>query len=214
MSANALAIYNIAAAAIGERSLATGEANELSRALDEVWNRGNGAIRYCLEQGLWNHAIRTVQVDADEDTDPAFGLAYAFTVPDDFVRLVQISLDEHFSYPLNEYEHERGFWYADSSPLYVRYVSDDDAYGADMSLWPETFTLWVGYYLATQVAPRLKSDLDFERLEKRTKRALVDARSKDALQEPTRFPPSGSWVNARLGGRGRQDRGSRTRLIG
>jgi hypothetical protein len=34
------------------------------------------------------------------------------------------------------------------------------------------------------------------------------------MEEPTRFAPSGSWVNARQGGNSRRDRGSRTTLIG
>jgi hypothetical protein len=213
MAANKLSLYNSALAAIGERSLASGEANDASRALDEAYNRGNGAIRYCLESGLWNFAVRTVQLDNDAAVTPGFGLTNAFTKPDDFVRLVQISLDEYFYTPLNDYEDERGYWYADSTPIYVRYISDDDAYGADLSLWPETFTMWVGMYLATQIAPRLKADIDMERLEKRAKRALMDAKSKDAMNEPARFAPPGSWVNARMRGTAtRRDRGSRSTL--
>ena len=34
----------------------------------------------------------------------------------------------------------------------------------------------------------------------RDKRFLPDALSKDAMQDPTRIPPAGSWVKARFAG--------------
>ena len=88
-------------------------------------------------------------------------------------------------------------------------------WGGDFSQWPETFTMYVGHYMGLRIAARLKNDINKDALEKRTRKLLVDARSKDAMQEPTRFPPIGSWVRARLGGAtSRGDRGSRTTLIG
>ncbi|HET99682.1 MAG TPA: hypothetical protein ENH89_04810, partial [Aurantimonas coralicida] len=64
MATDQLALYNIALAAVGERSIASlTEGREPRRLLDEIWNRGAGAIEYFLEQGYWNFAIRTVQID-------------------------------------------------------------------------------------------------------------------------------------------------------
>jgi hypothetical protein len=216
MSADKLALYNIALSAIGERSIATlSENREARRKLDEVWSRGQGAVRYFLEEGYWNHAIRAVQLDKSDSVTPSFGLANAFDKPTDFVRLVSITSDEHFAHPLLHFEIEAGFIYADIDPIYLRYISDDPDFGGDLSLWPETFLLWAGYYLATQIAPALKNDVNMDKLEERTRKYLIDARSKDAQQEPVRFPPLSSWANARLGNTGsRRDGGSRTRLIG
>ena len=215
MATSKLQLYNVALAACGERQLdSLTEDRDPRYMLDEVYNRGNGAITYFLEQGLWNFATRVVQIDADTSVSVAFGWSNAFGKPDDFVRLVQISADEYLNLPLNRYELRQSYFYADIDPLYLAYVSDDSSWGSDFSLWPDTFALWAGYYLATQIGPRLKNDLDMERLEKRTKRYLVDARSKDAQQEPTRFSPPGSWVNARHSGRtGRRDRGPRNTLL-
>ena len=50
-------------------------------------------------------------------------------------------------------------------------------------------------------------------LEYRANKLLIDARSKDAQDETTRFMPTGSWVNARRGRSG-SDGGSRSNLIG
>ena len=215
MATTRLSLYNLALEAAGERPIdSLDEDREPRRLLDAVWTAGNGLVRYCLEQGLWNHAMRAVRLDASATVTPSFGWSYAFDKPTDFVRLNQISADETFSLPLNRYEVERNYFVADTDPIYMRYVSDDGDWGNDLSQWPETFTMWVGHYMACRIGPRLKNDLDMERLEKRTKRLLIDARSKDAQQEPVRFPPMGSWSSARMGGSGRRDRGSRTTLIG
>lgn len=216
MSTDRLALYNIALAALGDRSLdSLTEDREPRRLLDEIYTRGQGAVKFFLEQGLWNHAIRTSQIDNSPSVSTSFGFAYAFDFPTDFVRLVQISADEYFDDPLIRYEVEPNFIYADVTPIFLRYVSDHADYGNDLSLWPETFTLWAGHWLATQLGPRLINDKDLQLLEKRTKRLLADARSKDAQQEPPRFPPISSWARARYGRySGRRDRGSLNQLLG
>lgn len=215
MTTDRLTLYNIALEAAGERFISSlTEPREPRRLLDHVWTRGKGAVRYFLEQGHWNHAMRAVQLDKSPSVTPEFGWANAFDKPDDFVRLNMISSDDRFGYPLNEYEFEGDFIYADVDPLYLRYVSDDDQYGSDMGKWPDTFTLWAGHWMATQIAGRLKNDIDAEALKKEANRLLIDARSKDASQEPVRWPPLSSWAQARLGRGGMYDRGLRNKLIG
>ena len=216
MATDRLALYNIALLSLGERRIASlTEDRESRRELDEVYTRGAGAVEFFLEQGLWNFAIRTLKIDKSSSVTPEFGLANAFDLPSDYIRLVQISAGEFFSEPLVQFEIETAFIFADVDPIYLRFVSDDGDFGNDLSLWPETFTLWAGNWLGDQIAPLVIPDLAAVAEHKReTKRLLVDARSKDAMQEPPRFPPMGSWARSRLGGGGRRDRGSRSQLIG
>lgn len=218
MATNQLALYNIALAAVGERALSSlTEAREPRRMLDEIWSRGDGAVKYFLEAGLWNFAMRAVQIDASTSVTPAFGFSYAFDIPTDFVRLAAISAGEYFTNPLTRYEFEGAYIYADVDPIYMRFVSDGADWGNDLAKWPETFTLWAGTWLGLQIAPRLINEVKLEALEKRTRRLLMDARSKDASQEPVRFAPLSSWARARYGKTGAsdwRDRGSRSRLIG
>lgn len=216
MATDQLALYNIALLALGERRIASlTEDREPRHNLDAIWDRGDGAIKYFLEQGYWNVAIRAVQIDSSPSVTTSFGYVFGFDVPTDFVRLVQMSGGPRFSDPLIQYEREAALWFTDIDPIFVRYVSDDAAYGNDLSLWPETLTLWAGYWLATQLAPSLTNDIDMQKLEKRTNRYLIDARSKDAAQEPPRFPPLSSWARARFGRfSGRRDRGNRNQLLG
>ncbi len=216
MATDRLGLYNVALRALGERSLdSLTEDGEPRRELDALWSLGNGALRYFLEQGRWSFALRTQQIDSSASIDPSFGYQYAFEVPDDFVHLDMLSADEYFREPLVSFEREADVIYCDIDPIYIRFISDDTDYGADFSKWPETFTLWAGYWMATQIAPRLTAQINLERLEEKTNKLLIDARSKNAVQSPTRFPPMGTWMSARTNWRtGRRDRGKRNILIG
>lgn len=208
-----LALYNNALLLIGERNLASlAENREPRRVLDAVWN--DDAIKRCLEQGSWNFAIRTVRLDYEPSIQPDFGYQYAFEHPDDYVRLLGLSLDEYFNTPNNDYADEAGYWYASNSELYVRYVSMDASYGGDLSRWPGTFCEYVEHYLASKAVKRLTNNqTDQEVLKRDLKRKLTDARSKDALNDPVGFPPPGNWTRSRMGGNQR-DGGNRNKLIG
>ena len=69
-------------------------------------------------------------------------------------------------------------------------------------------------HLATKSVKRLTGNkTDVAALKKESRGLLVDARSKDALAEPTKFLPQGGWSRARTGGGDRRDR-IISRLIG
>jgi hypothetical protein len=214
-----LALYNEALRLIGERKLASlSENREPRRLLDAVWDgsgANSGAIDYCLEQGLWNFAMRTAQINFTPSIEPDFGYQRAFPKPEDFIRTAGVAIDPYFRLPLNNYTDEAGFWFADQDVLYVRYVSRDDQYGYDLSLWPGTFAKWVAAYLASEIVDRL-TDNDAKRqlIAEAARRRLIDARSKDAMNEPTAFPPEGRWSSSRGGtwGRRNRDGGSRSSL--
>lgn len=196
-----LSLYNGAVALLKERPIASlSEASPARRALDDAWSRG--FVRYCLEQGQWNFAIRTTRVDYSTSITPAFGYTHAFEKPTDWVRTTGLAIDERMTCPLIQYRDEAGLWYADYDSLYASFVSDGAGYGADMSLWPETFARYAEAELASRVAGRIAgSDTMVDRIEKLVQRLKTDARSKDAMNEPVKFPPQGTWMSARRGGR-------------
>lgn len=201
MTTSKLTLYNGALVQhLGERKLASlSENREPRRVLDDVWD--GGFVRWCLEQGMWNFAMRSRRATYSPSVEPAFGYRYAFDRPTDFVRLAAISADERFSMPLLDYRDEGGYWFCDHQTIYVKYVSDDAEFGGDFSLWPETFTRWAQAALAERAAVRLSQNRsDRDAVAKEAKRLLTDARSKDAQNEPTRFPPSGNWSSARRSG--------------
>lgn len=180
---------------LGQRKLASlSEANEGRRAIDDAWDK---ALRYCLEQGFWNHAMRAIQADSSASVTPTFGWTYAFAKPSDWIRTHSLSAYEGLMPPLMEIVDEPNYWYANIDPLYVRYVSDDNAYGLDLSIWPETFANYVANRIAVKTCKRITGSAPDDTMYREEKRAKADALSKDAMNEPPGFPPSGTWVRSR-----------------
>jgi hypothetical protein len=196
-----LALYNSALLVLGERKLASlAEAREPRRALDDAYD---DAVAYCLEAGFWNFSMRAIQADSSASVTPTFGYTYAFTKPSDFVRLYSYGSTETFDPPLLTVTDEPNYWFANVDPLYVKYVSNDTAYGMDLSIWSESFSEYVSLRLAVKTCKRITGAFPNDDLKKDEKRALAIARSKDAMDEPVGFPPRGTWVTSRLGDRDR-----------
>lgn len=212
MAITQLGLYNEALRLVGERRLASlTENREPRRVLDDIWN--DDAINFCLEQGYWNFAMRAVQIDASA-TDPAFGYAFAFDKPNDLIRTAGVCEDEYLNVPLTNMLEETGFWFANIDPIYVRYISNADTYGNDFTRWPTTFAKFVAAYLASEAVLTLTQSADKQKtIFALMNQRLKDARSKDAMNDPTAFMPQGSWSASRRGG-SRRDRGNRNQLIG
>jgi hypothetical protein len=215
MAVTQLTLYNKALLLMGERSLASlSEEREPRRRLDEVWDSG-AAVKYCLEQGQWNFAMRTVQVDYDTNIEPDFGYQRAFEKPSDWVITSALCADENFRVPLLEYWDEAGYWYANLDTIYVRYVSNHVTYGLDYTLWPESFREYVEEYLCSKVVLAISEDDDKEAASlKRLRKKLLTAKSRAAMSDPTSFPAQGGWSSARQGRGFRGDRGNNGSLIG
>lgn len=190
-----LNVYNDALRLVGERQLVSlTENREPRRLLDAAWVN---AQKYCLEQGQWNFAIRSQRLSYSPSVEPPFGYRYAFNKPDDYVRTVAFCSDEYFTCAILNYTDEAGFWFCDEQDIYLRYVSNDEAFGLDTSLWPETFGKFIAAYLALEIAPRIKNANDIDVIQRTYRMCKADALTKDAIQEPTKRIPPGEWVSSR-----------------
>jgi hypothetical protein len=210
-----LDIYNGALLHCGERFLASlTENREPRRLLDRVWS-SNG-VKTCLEQGQWNFAMRTIQIDYDTSIEPSFGYNRAFQKPTDWVLTSSLCADEFFRSPLTRYVDETGFWYSDLDTLYVRYVSNDSTYGADINKWPESFREFVEAHFASKIILKINnSESELARVMKLREKLLLTAKSRAAMAEPTSFPAQGAWSRARNRFPNRRDGGGTTgNLIG
>lgn len=202
MATSQLQIYNAALDLCGERALATlTEDREPRYLLDNVWARGG--VRYCLEQGQWNFAMRTVMLDYDPSIAPDFGYRKAFSLPDDLVQIANVASDEYFNEPLRAYQKEGQELYCDLETIYIRFVSDDDTFGFDYSLWPESFREYVEAYFASKIIRKFGTRERITDICDPKKGVLAiarkNAKNKDLQTQPTRFRAQGGWTKARGG---------------
>lgn len=210
-----LKLYNGALRVLNEGKLASlTENREPRRLLDDLFD--DDWIDTCLEEGLWKFAKRSQQLTASSSIIPPFGYSQVFALPDDYIRMVQISTDPYFSQPLLQYTEEAGYIFCEFDTIYLSYISNDPSFGLDTTLWSRTFKKYVEAHGAAEICGRVLQDATKEAtVFKIRKMRLTDAKSKDAMESPIMFPPVGSWVTARRAGRvNRSDGGNRNSLYG
>lgn len=210
-----LSLYNGALLDCAEREIASLAENcESRRLLDRAWDAG--AVDYCLGAGQWSWSTRTISMTPSTIVTPPFGFRLAYDTPTDHVRTIALCTDAYLQQPLLAYIPEQDYFFTDVDPVYMSYVSNDVNYGGDLSRWPADFVQYVHAYLASRIIKKLtQSAEDRKAVFALLKMRLADAKSSDAMEKPTKFLPTGSFVRARLGrSGGRQDRGSRSRLVG
>lgn len=212
-----LQLYNDALLLLGERDLASLTVNEKARSLlDHVWN--NGGVDACLEEGQWEFAMRTIQIDYDPGIAPSYGYNRAFDKPTDWILTSAVCSDEFFRVPVRRYFDEAGYWYSDLDTLYVRYVSNDSTYGNNLGKWPQSFVQFVAAHFASKIVLQLTADENKVRLfinpdnpeHSIRGRALLNAKARCAMASPTQASAQGLWTLSRTRGVNRRDGGNLT----
>lgn len=205
-----LSVYNNALIILGERKLdSLSENRKPRRVLDTIWN--GDFIKECLEGANWNFASRTIRSEYNTAISPDFGYQYAHNKPDDWVRTSAMSGDEYLLDPLQAYNDEAGYWWTNLETVYIKYVSDDADYGSDLAAWPESFTKYAEMKLASKACFVISQSRErAAELDAKAEKLLRNAASKDAQNEPPKFPPTGRLLRARGGGRWRPPTNIRT----
>lgn len=194
-----LGLYNRALLYLGERPIASlAEDRKPRRALDVAFN--TDFINEILSEGLWNFAAKRDTFTAEPPPAP-LGFSYAFEKPADWIRTYSISTDASFESPLLNFEDEQGYWLADSDTIYVKYVSNDDEYGGNLSLWSPKFTQYAAAMLAAAACSSITQDTGKEEKLRNeiAPKLLSKAKGVDGSNEPPRPRISGSWVRSRMG---------------
>lgn len=196
-----LSVYNLTMVLIAERRLGSlSENREPRRVLDDLWDH---VVQECLEEAQWNFMLRAIQTDASSTVTPAFGWNYAFNKPDDWLRTTIVSTVETFMPPLLDFNDETGFWYANFTPLFVKYQSNDPQYGLNLGAWTANFTKYVSYLLAEYACSRLAGKAELlegpNGISSRLKKARIKAKSNDAMDIGPQEMPTGTWARSRRG---------------
>lgn len=181
------------------------EVSAARNALEDAWTP---AGEYLLAKGLWNFAMRSVEIDASDSLTTAFGYTKVFEKPDDWVRTAWISDRPESEGPgtFEDFEDKTDYWLADIEPLYVSYVSNDEDYGWNVGAWRQPFAKAFEAYLAFECGLPISSDKGNRNdLFSLFKSRLQDAKTLDAVDERVKRSPPGRLVRARITSRNQKD---------
>ncbi len=198
-----LKTYNGALSLLGETPLASLEEERGARYwLDRAW--ADGVVDYCLEQGMWHFATRTQKMTASTSIIPGFpSYNFAFEVPDDFMGVNSIWLDQLYQEALFDYDIEDGVIYAQWDTIYLKYVSNAATYGGNLAMWPNSFGQYVQTRLANEVQPNItNSETLRDKLDRMEKQARLTALNNDKRDKKIDKNPMGDWSRSRLFGYG------------
>ena len=147
-----------------------------------------------LEETEWNFALKRDAIAADA-TVPAFGWAYAYTLPSDCIRLLPLTTDGYSEGDPIAHELEAGKILTDAlAPLNIRYIYRHVDYGA----YPATFTTALAARLALGMAHWLTGKTGFAQVAQQTyAQAINRAWLSDAVQGTSPRAADNDWVNAR-----------------
>jgi hypothetical protein len=164
----------------------------------------DAVVRAELSAYPWYFAKKQAQIAQDADA-PLFKYAYAFTLPTDFMRLVELEDRWVFSVdratqdtnPIPPYEMQGRSLLTDmTAPLRIGYVRD---LTDEPTLWHPLFEEVVVAALAAALAnPLAKSMSTVEAMLKLRRLKVTEARRVNAIQQPPKHIPDGSWMVARI----------------
>jgi hypothetical protein len=173
------------------------EQTAMRSVLDDCWD---SAVNYMLEQGLWNFALRTVELDFDTNVEPLFGYKYGFSKPADWVRTQRVCDFPTLNSDFERWHDEAAYWYADPEKLFITYVSNLPNYGWNIGAWRQHFCKALEAYLAFEAAIAIPDDKGSRSdLFQLYKRRLADAKIKDAADEEVEYAPRGRLIRSRYG---------------
>jgi hypothetical protein len=166
----------------------------------------DGVVRSELSAYPWSFAKAQAQLAQDADA-PLFKFARSFTVPTDFLRLVELDNRWVFTIdrqqvdvnPLPPYEIQGRAILTDfAAPLLIGYNRD---VAENTTIWHPLFEDVVVAAMAMVLAnPLAKSTTQVELAAKMKTAKLREARRINAIQRPPDYMPDGSWRVSRVYG--------------
>lgn len=190
-----VSIANLAMSLLGEddQLRSPDDDTHVGRTVAAVWDQ---VRRAAIRDHSWNFAMCRGELAAEALGTVPYPWGYAFPLPADCVRLIEVlNLSARSDYQLEG----RSILTNSAGPLYLRYLTDV----TETALWDDLFVQAFACRLAFQVADRITGD------EKRKasswsayKAALSEAKRVDARENPQIAYEPTEWETARWGGAG------------
>lgn len=167
-----------------------------SKIMGQLWNTVRDAE---MSAHPWSFAATRALIPASA-TPPAFGWAYAYPQPTDFLKFIEVGEDWMFYTQVCGspwFTIEGGAVLTDQgSPLKIRYVRRITNVGA----WPASFVEAMACRLAAEACESLTQDLSKrEAAWAERKEAVRDAKRTNDIQMPPQRAPASEWELAMRG---------------
>lgn len=119
-------------------------------ACSQAWDDALDAV---LADYPWSHAQRWERLGMVEEKPP-FGFSFAYRLPADALRLVDVRSSEDLTLPPVRHVISGQLIFSNAHPVFARYVFRN----ADCTFWPQHFCEAFCMRLAAEVAPHIASD--------------------------------------------------------
>ena len=178
MATTQLSLYNEALLLLGERELTTVTDDVEGRhRLDTAYANG---VDFCLELVAPTFARKTSKL-VTFVTSSEHAYDNVFTLPSDYLGMVELYSDDKLDQPINRYIIEGSTLACNFSVIYLRYISNSYA----LTSWDKSFERVVVTYLAKEIAPRIAVD-EVERILVEYNNQLKQAIQLRESKEPTK----------------------------
>lgn len=146
--------------------------------------------RTLLRRHPWNFAIKRFLIDDPDVEAPVFGYAYSFSLPADFLRVVEVCEN-------NDYTIEGRKLLTNDAVGYLRYIWDVD----NPTMYDSTFAEALTAYLAWDICYYLTQSNELKQvLWEEFKEVFKKAKTPDAQEQPTQELGADLYLEARLTG--------------
>ena len=198
--ASQVEIVNRALIKLGSSVISSlGDNSKQARVMSTMWDTVRRAE---LRRAFWQFALVRTSLPANAAA-PGWGYGYAYQLPSDFLRLMQVN--DYFAVPsMSDYREgddslysiEGGQIFTDlGAPLKVRYVRDVTDPGAFDALFVETFASALAYESCEAIT---QSNQKRELAADDRKMALREAVRTGAIEKPPQGLPDDGWMLGRL----------------
>jgi|TARA_R110000822_G_scaffold28102_2_gene83716 hypothetical protein len=187
MATSDVEICNLALTHLGEDSItALTENSKAGRLCNLNYVRLRNAT---LRSHTWNFAVKRAQLALSTST-PEYEYAYAFTLPTDYIRIVDTDLLNGSMWKV-----ENGKILCDSSALKIRYIFEVTDPNSFDEMFIETFSYRIAQQLAISLSDSVKLS---ETMERQYNRTLRLARNAGANEGNPEVLDASSWLNSRV----------------
>lgn len=182
------AIGNRALSKLGETRISNLDTVDIRKAqvLRDMWEH---VLKAVLSAYPWNFAVKRIQIAADESV-PSWGYDVAYTIPIDFLTLLEIKDNPDYRLEQNP-DNTLSILTNAASPLFIRYIS----YVEDTGIFDPLFSEALAARLALEACESLtQSNTKKQILASEYEKIIAQAYASDSIQDPPQKPLTDDWI--------------------